>query len=310
MKRILVTGGCGFLGGHLVAALEQRGDEVIVVGRDKKPQVCFWSESPYAIIYGDCQDLALMRRVITEYTIDTVVHLAAQTQVSVGQENPEGMIRENVNGALAVLEACRLHGVKKVVVASTDKVYGESDDAYHETTPLLERNAYGVSKACVDMVAQTYLKSFGLPVAITRCGNLYGPGHMNWSTLIPGTIRRVHRCESPVLRFGGKATRDFLHIDDAVQAYLCLIDSDACGPFNFSGRDPRTILNIVELIMQHMELRLKINFQESGAGEIKAQALNCARARDVLGWTSRVGFEDGLRRTVKWYQQWLSSTTA
>lgn len=309
MKRVLVTGGHGFLGGHLTRAMVGRGDAVVVLGRDRTRGGPFWVLSPEALVWGDVQDLALLRRVIAEYGIDTVVHLAAQTQVSVGQANPEGVIRENINGAISVLEACRLQRVNRIVVASTDKVYGESTGAYVESTPMLERTPYGMSKACVDMIAQTYLESYDMPVAITRCGNLYGPGHMNWSTLIPGTIRRLYIGERPVVRFGGEATRDFLHVDDAVRAYMRLIDSSQLGAFNFSGGTPMKILDVVMLLCAAMSKPANVDIREGAVGEIKHQELDCRRARDLIHWRPEVPLPKGLKETAEWYQRYLSSTT-
>lgn len=305
MKRILVTGAAGFLGRHLCAALANRGDEVMALSRKHDD---FYLTQPGCLVIGDAQDQGLVERLLSEYEIDAVVHLAAQTQVSVGRANPECVIRENVTSTLAVLEAARLQKTKRVVIASTDKVYGETRSAYTEDTPLNERTPYGASKACADIIAQTYRFSFGMSIAVTRCGNLYGPGHLNWSTLIPGTIRKFHRGERPVLRYGGLATRDFLYVADAVQAYLALIDQDAGGPFNFSGERPRTILSVAYAIANAMGKRREdIDIEPGGVGEIVQQSLRCDRARSVLGWKPETQFENGLERTVAWYQDHLAT---
>lgn len=309
-KRVLVTGATGFLGSHLCPALTRRGDEVYTLFRTMHRQTLFRAEQ--TAILGDAQDQSFVQRVLSEYEIDAVVHLAAQAQVSVGMGSPETVIRENINGTLSVLEAARLVGTKRVVIASTDKVYGElpdNENGYREWMPLNERTPYGVSKACGDMLAQTYERAFGMSVAITRCGNLYGPGHMNFSTLIPGTIRRVHRGESPTVR--GRATRDFLYIKDAVDAYLTLIDSFDHGAFNFSGGEPRNILEIVEFIIALMSPYYPDpgiqKLDQTGAGEIKSQALNCRLAKDVLGWTPKIPLAEGLKETVAWYMNYLKT---
>jgi len=259
-------------------------------------------------LMGDVQDLNFMRRVLAEYEIDCVVHLAAQTQVSVGLANPESVIRENINGALAVLEAARLQKTSRIIMASTDKVYGTKVGSYFEDSPLNERTPYGVSKACLDMIAQTYIETYGMSIAITRCGNLYGPGHMNWSTLIPGTIRRMINNQKTVLRFGGRATRDFLNYLDACTAYLTLIESRATGAFNFSGGRPITISEVAAKIANLLDKPASlIEVQEGGQGEICNQALNCDRSTNVLSWSPRIEFEAGLEETVRWYQDYLTT---
>jgi len=301
---VLVTGAAGFLAKHLQLGLLKRRDIVVGLYRDTQ----HLSDSKVnKTVRGDVQDLALLRRVLAQHEIDCVVHLASQTQVSVGLANPEGMIRENINGALAVLEACRLQGTKRIIIASTDKVYGESDGEYIEDQPLAERSPYGVSKACVDMIAETYQKTYGMSIAVTRCGNLYGPGHLNWSTLIPGTIRKIIRGEKPRLRFMGMAKRDFLFVDDAVSAYLKLIDSTECGAFNFSGGEPMMIHEIVGRINQLCGKNPgDFDLVDEKFGEIQFQALNCVKARTHLNWAPATTMNQGLKNTVDWYQKYLT----
>jgi CDP-glucose 4,6-dehydratase len=304
-KRILVTGATGFLGSHLCPALEKRGDKVFGLWRTMKERPILSSTMTYTI--GDAGDLQLIQRILAEYEIDCVVHLAAQTQVSVGVANPESVIRENIAGTLAVLEAARLQKTKRVVIASTDKVYGTKAGAYHEEMPLDERTPYGASKACADILTQTYINSFKLSAAITRCGNLFGPGHLNFSTLIPGVTKTLILGGRPRLRFGGLAVRDFLYVDDAVKAYMALIDSEVTGPFNFSGGKPRRIIDVAMAIALILN-KDKTNFilEEDGAGEIKEQSLDCAKAKAALKWEPSEDFGGQLENTVKWYLGWFN----
>ena len=308
MKRVLITGAAGFLGTHLVNALTRCWD-VYVMYRTVRPHPLeFHDHHLITQLMGDVQDMNFVRRVLAEYEIDCVIHLAAQTQVSVGLANPESVIRENVNGAISVLEAARLQKTKRIIMASTDKVYGTKLGEYHEDSPLNERTPYGVSKACLDVIAQTYLETFGMSIAITRCGNLYGPGHLNWSTLIPGTIRRMLRDEPTTLRFNGQATRDFLFYMDAAIAYLTLMESKETGAFNFSGGSPITIAQVAAKIALLLDKSTSlIKLDPTGTGEICNQALNCDRAQTLLGWTPRTKFDDGLKETVAWYQTHLTT---
>ncbi len=313
-KRILITGAAGFLGTHLTNALSERGDDVFALYRAVRPHPLQFSQpEKLTQLMGDAQNLDLVKRILAEYTIDAVVHLAAQTQVSVGLSNPGSVIMENINSTIAVLEAARLVGTKRVIIAATDKVYGELDEnaltGYREWMPLKERTPYGVSKACADMIAETYQRSFGMSIAVTRCGNLYGPGHLNWSTLIPGTIRRIFNKEEPVVRFGGKATRDFLYVSDAVAAYMNLIDRHEKGAYNFSGGEPLPIIDIVGKIAQIMapDGFTRVKIEGDSVGEIKSQSLNCSLAKDLLEWAPKVSIEQGLKETVAWYTNYLKT---
>lgn len=308
--RVLVTGATGFLGTHLCDSLAARGDTLALIWRDAvKPsffveRMVGWKR--FTAVQGNILDEGLVERVIAEYGIEAVVHLAAQAQVSVAASDPTETFRVNAMGTLAVLEACRRQKVERVIVASTDKVYGETGRPYVEAMPLSERNPYGASKVCADIIAQTYQQHYGMNVAITRCGNLYGPGHHNWSTLIPSAIRAFYRMEPIVVRFGGRAIRDFLFVDDAVDAYLALLNNRCNEPFNLSGGEPRTILDTVKKIAAVMgESEKLIQVTEEGTGEIVSQALNCQLAEACFGWKPRVSFNDGIRHTVKWYRNYF-----
>lgn len=308
MKRVLITGAAGFLGTHLVNSLTKIW-EVFALYRTVRPHPLMFHDTHLITqLMGDVQDQQFIERILAEYEIDCVIHLAAQTQVSVGLSNPASVIGENVKGAISILEAARRQGTKRIIMASTDKVYGTKIGAYTEESGLNERTPYGVSKACLDMIAQTYIETFGMSVAITRCGNLYGPGHLNWSTLIPGTIRRMIRGEKTTLRFGGKATRDFLYYLDACSAYLTLMESRETGPFNFSGGNPITIAQVAAKIANLLEKPASlIEVVEGAVGEICYQALDCERAKSVLDWKPHVAFDEGLKETVRWYVDHLTT---
>lgn len=308
--RVLVTGATGFLGTHLCDALAARGDKLVLLWRDAVKPALFvermvdWKR--FVAVQGNVLDRGLVERIIAEYGIEAVVHLAAQAQVSVASADPTETFRVNIMGTQTVLEACRQQKVARVIVASTDKIYGDTGRPYVEAMPVWERTPYGASKGCADILAQTYQSHYGMNVAITRCGNLYGPGHHNWSTLIPGAIRAFHRSEPFTVRFGGKAVRDFLYVDDAVDAYLALLGNHCTGPFNFSGGEPRSILETVQRIAAVMGVSEElIEVVAGGSGEILSQALNCELAAQCFDWKPRVKFNDGLRHTVKWYRSYF-----
>jgi CDP-glucose 4,6-dehydratase len=305
MSTVFVTGSDGFLGKHLCKYLIAAGHTVVGLQRDWSLAAAVPGEWPqvHHMVHGDVYDKSVVERAMAEYAVDAVIHLAAQAQVSSASAEPSGAFRTNVFGTFTVLESARLQKIKRVIVASTDKVYGESSQKYSEDTPLLERNPYGASKVCADVLAQTYQKHYGMSVAITRCGNLYGPGHYNWSTLIPGTLKRFVRGEKPVLRFGGKAVRDFLYVEDAVRAYARLLELDhVVGPFNFSGGEPTTIISIVTTLARLWGAPEEFEVKEDGVGEIVSQALDCSRASRDLEWSAFVPLHIGLEKTVAWYK--------
>jgi len=245
-----------------------------------------------------------VERAIAEYEIDTVVHLAAQTQVSTAVRDPRGTWNANVFGTVQVLEACRQLGVKRIIVASSDKVYGDGVVPYVEPQPIEVGGIYATSKACADLIAQSYAREFRMPIAITRCGNLFGPEHTNWSTLIPGTIRSLLRGERPRLRSTGGPKRDFLYVEDAVAGYLRLLDGGKTGPFNFGTGRGRSALEVVREILKQMGSTLDpIIDGASKAVEIEEQVLDCSKAANFLDWRPRHTFEEGLAKTIEWYRR-------
>ena len=315
----LVTGGTGLVGGWLVRRLvEQRADVVCLV-RDWVPQCEFVRSGTLervTVVRGDVRDRTLLERVFGEYEIDTVVHLAAQTIVGVANRNPVSTFDTNVRGTWNLLEACRrTPTVKQIVLASSDKAYGSSPRLpYDEETPLRGRHPYDASKSCADLIAQAYAETYGLPVAITRCGNFYGGGDLNWNRLVPGTIRSIVRGVSPVIRSDGTYVRDYFYVEDGAAGYMLLAERLAADPavrgeaFNYSNETQVTVLELVERILRLMGSRLEPDVRNEASNEIRHQYLSAEKARRVLGWRPLFTLDDGLRRTVDWYRQFFGTS--
>jgi len=261
-------------------------------------------------VWGDVVDQALVERALGEYDVRSVLHLAAQSQVGVANRNPTSTFEANIRGTWSVLEAARRSPlVEQVVLASSDKAYGAQPSLpYTEDMPLLAVNPYDVSKACADLIGQSYHATYGLPVAITRCGNFFGPGDRNWERIIPGTARSVLRGERPVLRSDGTMVRDYLYVVDGARAYLALAEAMACRPelageaFNFSTGEPRSVLEVVALVQAAAGTDLEPDIQDRAAAEIPEQHLSADKARTLLGWEPSMGLERAIAETVDWYR--------
>lgn len=315
----LVTGATGLVGGWLVRRLLAAGAQVVCLVRDWVPQselVRCGLLAQVSSVRGDVRDQALLERTLGEYEIDTVIHLAAQTIVPIANRNPVSTFDTNIGGTWALLEACRRSPiVKQIVLASSDKAYGDQERLpYDEETPLQGRHPYDVSKSCADLIAQAYAVTYGLPVAITRCGNFYGGGDLNWNRIVPGTIRSVLRGQRPVIRSDGRFVRDYFYVEDGAAAYMLLAerlaaDRSLCGQaFNFSNEMPVTVLALVEQILRLMGSDLQPDIRNEASNEIRSQHLSAARARQVLGWRPLFALEDGLQRTIAWYREFLGGT--
>jgi len=316
-RPVAVTGGTGFVGSHLVAALVELGALVTVLRRDHpalSPISHGW-DAKVNYVDGRVEDVATVERLLGEYQADVVFHLAAQSQVGVASRNPISTFEANVQGTWAVLEAVRRKGtMAAVVVASSDKAYGDQTSLpYREDMPLLAVHPYDVSKACADMIAHSYAHTFGVPVAVTRCGNFFGPGDVNWDRLIPGTVRSLFHGERPVIRSDGTLTRDYLFVTDGVRAYLQLMERLAADPslagsaFNFSNEAPMSVLELVALIQEVAGTSLEPDVRAVATGEIVRQALSAERARTVLGWMPTYSMAQALTETVTWYKSYLSA---
>lgn len=304
----LVTGATGLLGGWLVRRLVAEGAEVVALVRDGVPEAML-HESGVRTVRGDVEDGACVERVLNEYAVDTVFHLAAQTIVGTANRNPVSTFETNVAGTWRLLEACRRSPwVGQIVVASSDKAYGEQPILpYTEETPLQGRHPYDVSKSCADLIAASYAHSYGLPVCITRCGNLFGGGDLNFNRLVPGTVRSVLRGEPPVIRSNGRFVRDYFYVEDAADAYVCLAERLAADrslvghAFNLGSDRPMSALEMVEAILAAMDSPLRPLILDEAKGEIPDQHLDGAKARTLLGWSGGIPLEEALARTVAWY---------
>jgi CDP-glucose 4,6-dehydratase len=316
-RPVLVTGATGLVGGWLGRRLIAEGADLVCLVRDWIPQselVASAAIENVKIVRGDIGDRALLERILGEYEINTVMHLAAQTVVGVANLNPVSTFESNIAGTWNLLEACRRSPlVKSIVVASSDKAYGEQTHLpCTEESTLSGRHPYEASKVCADVIAQTYAATYGLPVAITRCGNFYGGGDLNWNRLVPGTIRAVVRGVRPVIRSDGRHARDYFYVEDGVAAYLLLAarlwsDDRLYGrAFNFSNETRIDVLALVRVILRQMHSALEPDVRNAASNEIRDQYLSAERARTELGWRAQFTLEEGLRRTIDWYRKHLS----
>jgi CDP-glucose 4,6-dehydratase len=317
----LVTGATGLVGGWVVRRLLRQQADIVCLVRDWVPEsdvICTGLMAQVKTVRGDVRDQALLERVLGEYEIDTVLHLAAQTLVPVANRNPVSTFETNVAGTWALLEACRRSPtVRQIVLASSDKAYGEAEQLpYDENTPLCGRHPYDVSKSCADLIAQAYAATYGSPAAITRCGNFYGPGDLNWNRIVPGTIRSVLRDERPVIRSDGLSVRDYFYVEDGAAAYLLLAEKLAGNPalrgeaFNFSNETRVTVLELVAKILGLMGSSLEPDVRNESMHEIRHQSLSAAKARRELDWRPLFTLDEGLRKTVPWYAEFLGRRAA
>lgn len=312
----LVTGATGLVGSWLVKDLVARGADVVCLVRDWVPQselVRSRLIENVKVVRGDVRSQETFERVLGEFEIDTVFHLAAQTIVGIANKNPVSTFETNVTGTWTLLEACRRSpAVKQIVMASSDKAYGDHAVLpYDEATPLQGRHPYDVSKSCSDLISQTYAHTFKSPVAITRCGNFYGGGDLNWNRIIPGTIRSIVRGQRPIIRSDGTFIRDYFYVEDGSHAYITLAEALAHDPairgnaFNFSNEIQIPVLELVRRILKAMNSNLEPDIRNEAANEIRHQYLNAEKARRVLGWKPLFTLDEGLERTVAWYGEFF-----
>ena len=317
-RSTFVTGATGLVGSWLVQRLVAAGADVVCLVRDWVPQselVRSGLIERVKSVRGDVRDRNLLERTLSEYEVDTVFHLAAQTIVTIANRNPISTFETNIAGTWNLLEACRrTPTIKRVVIASSDKAYGDQEILpYHESAPLQGRHPYDVSKSAADLLATTYAVSFGLPVAITRCGNFFGGGDLNWNRIVPGTIRSVLRGQRPVIRSDGDFERDFFYVEDGAAAYMLLAEKMDELPavlgqaFNFSYGIPMTVLELTRGILGLMRSELQPDVRNEAANEIRKQFLNASKARETLDWRPLFSIEQGLSKTIEWYRGFIAT---
>jgi len=314
-RPVAVTGATGFLGSHVTAVLTELGAHVVALVRDDVPPSPIgdaWT-GRVAMVSGDVADQATVERLLGDYEVRTTFHLAAQSQVGVANRNPVATFESNVAGTWAVLEACRRSPrVEQIITASSDKAYGAQPMLpYDEGMPLLAINPYDVSKACADLVSQSYQRTYGVPVCVTRCGNFFGPGDRNWERLVPGTIRSLLRGERPLIRSDGTMVRDYLYVVDGALAYLQLAEAMAGDPsvigeaFNFSTETPLNVLELVAMLQQAAGTDLEPDIRATATHEIDQQFLSAKKARERLKWQPRLSMGEAIAETVAWYRAHL-----
>ena len=317
-RPVFVTGGTGLVGVWLIRRLVEAGADVVCLVRDWVPQSELVQSrliEKVKVARGDVRDQALIERVLGEFEVDTVIHLAAQTTVPVANRNPVSTFETNIAGTWSLLEACRRSAlVKQVVVASSDKAYGDQETLpYDENMPLQGLHPYDASKSAADLIAQTYAHSYNLPVVISRCGNFYGGGDLNWNRIVPGTIRSVLRGQRPVIRSDGKFVRDYFYVEDGAAAYMLLAEKLAGDralighAFNFSNEIQVTVLDLVQKILNLMQTSLEPDVRNEAVNEIRHQYLSAEKARRLLNWSPIFTLEEGLTRTLEWYRNFLEA---
>ncbi|MEQ1857947.1 MAG: GDP-mannose 4,6-dehydratase [Longimicrobiales bacterium] len=313
-RNVFVTGATGLLGSRIVEDLLDRGAVVTCLVRDWVPSSRFVLEGRLheaGVVRGECEDLPLLVRALNEYEIDTVLHLGAQTIVGTAARSALSTFESNIRGTWTLLEATRMCSglVKRVVVASSDKAYGSHDKLpYKEDAPLQGRFPYDVSKSCADLISLSYFATYKTPLAVTRCGNLYGAGDLNFNRLIPGTIRSVLNGERPIVRSDGKFVRDYFYVGDASSAYLQLAErlpepGYVGEAFNFGNEEPIDVLTVVDKILKLMGREdLRPDVRNEASHEIREQYLDCAKARRALNWAPEHTLDSGLAATIDWYR--------
>jgi CDP-glucose 4,6-dehydratase len=314
-KRVLITGFEGFLGSNLTRALVPLGAEIYGLDVKVKRKETILNSDDYkkiVVIKGSVTNYKLVRKIIRENKINIVFHLAAEAIVLRGYSNPLRNFSTNIEGTWKVLEACRnSQSINAIIIASSDKAYGSHKKLpYKEDTPLIGRNPYDVSKSCADLISHSYAHTYNLPIVITRCGNIYGPGDFNFSRLIPDAIRCALNGKTLLIRSDGKFTRDYVHVDDIVNGYIMLAEKlqslkFSGEAFNFSDENPITVLSLVKKIYNLTGNKDKYRILNNAKYEIKHQYLAYIKARRILGWKPKVDFKNGMNKTITWYKKTL-----
>ena len=318
-RKVFVTGATGLVGGWLIKKLIELNSDVVVLIRDFVPNSTFMKQKFFekvTVINGDLSDSVFLRRVLNEYEVTNIIHLASQTTVPIANRSPISTYESNIRGTWNLLEASNFEKkiIKSVVIASSDKAYGESRTLpYTEETPLNAIYPYDVSKACADLISRSYANVFDVPVAITRCGNFFGGGDLNWNRLIPGTIRSLIKKQQPIIRSNGNLIRDYIYVEDVVSAYIKLSEflshniEIKVQAFNFSNESKKTVLDITNLIIKLIKSNLEPIIMNEGENEISEQFLDASKAKKNLGWQPEYKIEEGLRKTINWYKEYFDA---
>ncbi|NHI94812.1 MAG: NAD-dependent epimerase/dehydratase family protein [Candidatus Lokiarchaeota archaeon] len=320
-KKILITGATGLVGSWLIKELIKKGSSIIALIRDNDFQSEFFRSKDYLqchMVNGSLEDYSLLKRTINDFKIDIIFHLGAQTIVGAAYRDPLQAFESNIRGTYQILEACRKFKdlIEIIVVASSDKAYGISNNLpYTEEMPLKGIHPYDVSKSCTDLIAQSYYYSYHLPVVISRCGNIFGGGDLNWSRIVPGTVRSILNNEIPIIRSNGKFVRDYIYVKDIVNAYLLLIEKNNIKTiigeaFNFSNEKPITVIEIVNNICKLMKKEsIEPKILNLQLVEIFEQFLSSKKAHDILNWHPKFDLTSGLKETIRWYEKFFGELT-
>ena len=315
-RSVFVTGATGLVGSWLIRQLLEAEADVVCLVRDWIPNSELVRTNlidKVKVVRGDVREQETLERALGEYEVDTVIHLAAQTIVGIANRNPISTFETNIQGTWALLEACRRSPlVKQIIVASSDKAYGDQEILpYDENTPLQGTHPYDVSKSCGDLIAHTYAKTYNLPVVITRCGNFYGGGDLNWNRIVPGTIRSVLRGNRPIIRSDGTFIRDYFYVEDGAAAYMLLAEKLAENrnligeAFNFSNEIQVTVLDLTNKILELMNSKFEPEVLNQASNEILHQYLSAEKARKMLDWSPIFTLDEGLEKTIAWYQDFF-----
>jgi len=313
-NNVLVTGGNGLVGSHIVEELLKNNANVIVLIRSQNPKSYFVTEcldKKTILAYGDLKDFKRIHDIISKYEIEYIFHLGAQPIVSTALINTVETFETNINGTINILESARLCNlVKGIVVASSDKAYGISKELpYTEETPLKGAFPYDTSKSCTDLIAQSYFKTYGMPITIARFGNIYGPGDLNFNRIIPGAIKAALLYETLDIRSDGKMIREYLYAKDVADGYLMLcenINKSKGEAFNLSSGLKLTVIEVIERISKIINKKINYKILNIAKNEIYEQYLSTEKVEKFFGWKTKYSFENGIKETIKWYEKILN----
>jgi len=315
-KRVLITGYEGFLGSNLTKCLLKLKAEISgldIVTKRKKTILTRKELRAINIVKGSVEDLALVNRIVKKERIEIVFHLAAEALVGDCLKEPLKGFSTNIKGTWNILESARLNkSIKAIIVASSDKAYGShSNLPYRETAALSGMHPYDVSKSCADLITHAYYHTYRVPVVITRCGNIFGPGDFNFSRIIPDCFRSIVKNKVLAIRSDGKFIRDYVYVDDIVNGYIALAEKMRAlklygEAFNFSDENPISVLNLVKKVYRISGKKPNHKVLNKAKYEIKKQYLSSRKARKILGWKPKNNLDQALRETFNWYKRNLA----